>query len=79
MALKVKAYSTPSCPHCGAAKSYFKSLGISFKDVGVSKNPKESEMRVKKTHQYGVPVIEMGDQVVMRFNRPKINKLLGVN
>ncbi len=79
MALKIKIYSTPACPHCRAAKNYFKSLGLPFKDVDVSKNPKEAELMVKKTHQYGVPVIEIGNQVVVGFNRSKINKLLGVN
>ncbi|MGC8819470.1 MAG: glutaredoxin family protein [Athalassotoga sp.] len=31
----MKIYSTPACPHCKAAKNYFKSLGISFEDVDV--------------------------------------------
>ncbi|HEU24601.1 MAG: NrdH-redoxin [Mesoaciditoga sp.] len=78
MALKVKIYSTPTCPHCKAAKNYFKSLGISFEDVDVSKDQREAELMVRKTHQYGVPVIEIGNQIVIGFDRNKIDRILGV-
>lgn len=78
MSLKVKIYSTPSCPHCKAAKNYFKSLGISFEDVDVSRDQKEAERMVQKTHQYGVPVIELGNQIVIGFDRNKIDRILGV-
>ncbi|BBJ27635.1 glutaredoxin family protein [Athalassotoga saccharophila] len=78
MALKVKIYSTPTCPHCKAAKNYFKSLGIPFEDVDVSKDQREAELMVKKTHQYGVPVIELGNQIVIGFDRNKIDRILGV-
>ncbi len=78
MALKVKIYSTPACPHCKAAKNYFKSLGIPFEDVDVSKDQREAERMVQKTHQYGVPVIEMGNQIVIGFDRNKIDRILGV-
>ncbi len=78
MSLKVKIYSTPSCPHCKSAKNYFKSLGIPFKDVDVSKDQREAEMMVRKTHQYGVPVVEIGNQVIVGFDRSKINRILGI-
>lgn len=78
MSLKVKIYSTPTCPHCKAAKNYFRSLGIPFEDVDVSRDQKEAELMVRKTHQYGVPVIEVGNQIVIGFDRNKIDRLLGV-
>ncbi|MGC8544927.1 glutaredoxin domain-containing protein [Athalassotoga sp.] len=74
----MKIYSTPACPHCKAAKNYFKSLGISFEDVDVSKDQREAERMVQKTHQYGVPVIELGNQIVIGFDRNKIDRILGV-
>ncbi len=74
----MKIYSTPACPHCKAAKNYFKSLGISFEDVDVSKDQREAEKMVQKTHQYGVPVIELGNQIVIGFDRNKIDRILGV-
>jgi glutaredoxin-like YruB-family protein len=78
LALKVKIYSTPACPHCKAAKNYFKSLGIPFEDVDVSRDQREAERMVQKTHQYGVPVIELGNQIVIGFDRNKIDRILGV-
>ncbi len=78
MSLKVKIYSTPTCPHCKAAKNYFKSLGIPFEDIDVSRDQREAERMVMKTHQYGVPVIELGNQIVIGFDRNKIDRILGV-
>jgi glutaredoxin-like YruB-family protein len=78
VAVKIKIYSTPACPHCKAAKNYFKSLGIPFEDVDVSKDQREAEKMVQKTHQYGVPVIEVGNQIVIGFDRNKIDRILGV-
>ncbi len=74
----MKIYSTPACPHCKAAKNYFKSLGIPFEDVDVSRDQREAERMVQKTHQYGVPVIELGNQIVIGFDRNKIDRILGV-
>jgi len=77
--VKIKIYTTPSCPYCSAAKRFFRSLGIPFKEVDVSRNPREAELLYKKTKQMGVPVIEIGNQIVIGFNRPKIERLLGIS
>lgn len=77
--VKIKIYTTPSCPYCAAAKRFFRSLGIPFREVDVSRNPREAELLYKKTKQMGVPVIEIGNQIVIGFNRPKIERLLGIS
>lgn len=75
---KIVVYSTPSCPHCSSAKRYFKELGIEFKEYDVSKNQSAAEKMVKKTGQMGVPVIEIGNQIVVGFNRNRIDKMLNL-
>ncbi|RAO98783.1 glutaredoxin [Petrotoga sp. 9PW.55.5.1] len=77
--LKVKIYTTPSCPWCRKAKSYFKELGIQFKEIDVSKDQKAAEELVRRTHQMGVPVIQIGSHYIVGFDKNRIDKLIGVN
>ncbi|MBO8166705.1 MAG: NrdH-redoxin [Thermotogae bacterium] len=79
MNLKITVYSTPSCPWCRKVKQYFKSLGIPFKDVDVSKNPKKAEEMYRKSGQMGVPVVVMGNQVIVGFDKAKIDRILGIS
>jgi len=77
--LKIKIYTTPSCPWCRKAKSYFKELGIQFKEIDVSKDQKAAEELVRRTHQMGVPVIQIGSHYIVGFDKNRIDKLIGVN
>ena len=79
MNLKITVYSTPSCPWCRKVKQYFKSLEIPFKDVDVSKNPKKAEEMYRKSGQMGVPVVVMGNQVIVGFDKAKIDRILGIS
>lgn len=76
---KVKIYTTPTCPWCKRAKDYFKQLGVSFTEVDVSKDRKGAEEMVKKSGQMGVPVIEIGNQVIVGFDKSKIDRILGIS
>jgi len=73
---KITIYSTPNCPHCVSAKRYFKQLGLPFKDYDVSKDRSAAEKMVRKTGQMGVPVIEIGNQIVIGFNRKRIESIV---
>lgn len=75
---KITVYSTPACPWCKRAKQYFKSLGLSFKDIDVSKDRKAAEKMVKKSGQMGVPVIEIGNKIIVGFDKAKIEKILQI-
>ncbi len=76
---KVTIYSTPSCVYCRAAKEYFKSKGIEFEEINVDGNIEKQKEMVAKSGQFGVPVIDIGGKVVVGFDRPKINQLLGIS
>lgn len=78
MTVKIKIYSTPSCVYCQMAKEFFKKNGFEYEEVDVSKDQAELEAMVKKSHQMGVPVIEINDKVFVGFNRSEIEKELKV-
>ncbi|QTA38730.1 glutaredoxin family protein [Thermosipho ferrireducens] len=77
--LKIILYTTPTCPYCKKAKKYFKQLGLKFKEIDVSKDQRGAERMYKKSGQLGVPVIEIGNQVVVGFDKSKIDRILGIN
>ncbi|MGB9790696.1 glutaredoxin family protein [Thermotoga caldifontis] len=76
--VRITIYTTPTCPYCARAKNYFRQLGLKFTELDVSKDPAAAERLVKKTGQTAVPVIEIGNQIVIGFDKEKIDRLLGV-
>jgi glutaredoxin-like YruB-family protein len=74
---KVRIYSQPTCPDCNNVKAYLDRKGVPYEDINVQKDRKAMEEMVRK---YGIrvtPVIVIGDRVMVGFNAPKLNKLLG--
>ena len=55
---------------------YFDSIKIDYVDIDIEKDPTAAEEMVSKTGQMGVPVIEIGEHVVIGFDRPKIDLAL---
>ncbi len=76
---RVIVFSTPTCSYCNMAKQYFRQNKIRFKDVDVSQDQAAARDLVRRTGQMGVPVIQVGSQYIVGFDKPKINALLGIN
>jgi len=74
----VTVYSTPSCSWCTRLKNYLKDNNIRFKDIDVSKDQKAAEAMVKRSGQQGVPQSIIAGQVIVGFDKAKIDKLLGL-
>ena len=72
--MSVKIYTTPPCVYCKMAKEYFKRNSIEYQELDVAKDEKAREEMIQKSHQFGVPVIEINDQVFVGFNRLEIEK-----
>ncbi len=73
---RVIVFTTPTCPNCTTAKRYLRARGIRFNDVDVSKDPAAARDMVRRSGQQGVPVIQIGNRVVVGFNRAEIDRLL---
>jgi len=76
--MKVKVYSTLSCPYCFALKSFLKEHNIEFEDIDVGIDKVAAEEMIKKSGQMGVPVADIGGEIVVGFNRERIKELLGI-
>ncbi len=75
---KVTIYSTPTCHFCHMAKDFFKEKNVEFEDFNVSTDLEKRKEMINKSGQMGVPVILIGDQLIVGFNKPKIVELLGI-
>lgn len=73
---EVKIYSTPSCHFCHMAKDYFNDNDIKYTDFNVAEDADKRTEMVEKTGQMGVPVIDIGGEIVIGFNEAKIKELL---
>ena len=74
----VKLYVTPACPYCFTLKEYFKEHNIDFEEVDVSQNEKARDDIIERSGQIGTPIIEVDGQIVVGFDKEKINQLLKI-
>jgi len=75
---KVIIYSTPTCPWCVKAKEYFHEKGIKYEEVNVAADKEKAKEMVEKSGQMGVPVIEIGDTIIIGFDKDAIDEELGL-
>ena len=75
---RVIVFSTPTCTYCNMAKKYFRQNKVRFRDVDVSRDQAAARDMVRRSGQMGVPVIDIGGKIIIGFDKPKINQLLGL-
>lgn len=76
--MKIRVFSTPSCPYCLTLKEYLKEHGFAFEDIDVSADQKALDEVVEKTSQMSVPVVDINGEFIIGFDKEKINKLLNI-
>ncbi|MBP6041939.1 NrdH-redoxin [Candidatus Saccharibacteria bacterium] len=60
------------------AKEYLKSRKIEYEEFDITSDSDKAQEMVNKSGQMGVPVIEIGDKIVIGFDRPKIDAALAI-
>lgn len=76
---KVILYSTPSCVYCKMAKRFFEEHRVPYEEYDVSTDTHAREEMVHRSHQLGVPVIEVNGEVFVGFNPVLIKRALGLH
>jgi glutaredoxin 3 len=74
----VTIYSTPVCHFCHAAKDFFTENNVTFTDHDVASDLEKRQEMIDLTNQMGVPVIRIGDDIVIGFDEGKLKELLGL-
>lgn len=78
MQKQVTIYSTPTCHFCEMAKEFFAEKGIEYTGFDVSTDAAKRAEMIELTGQLGVPVIVIGDEMMVGFDRAKIAAKLGI-
>ena len=75
----VTVYTTPTCSWCTTIKRHLQENGIQYREVNVAADQKAAEEMVRKSGQQGVPQTDINGQIIVGFDKTRINSLLGIN
>jgi glutaredoxin-like YruB-family protein len=76
---KVLIYTSPTCVWCQTAKSFLAEHDVSYLEIDVSQDTRKAEELVRKSGQTSLPVIEVDGEIVIGFDKRKLQKLLGLS
>lgn len=72
----ITVYSAPWCGFCHAVKQYLDKQGIAYQDKDIDQDPVAAEEVVKKSGQMGIPVLDIDGEIIVGFDRPRIDAAL---
>lgn len=75
----VTVYTTPTCTWCNTIKRHLQEYGIRYLEVDVSRDRKAAEEMVRRSGQQGVPQTDINGEIIVGFDKTRINRLLGIN
>lgn len=75
---KVIIYSTPTCVYCKMAKDFFVKNGVAYEEYNVAADEKARAEMFEKSHQMGVPVIDIEGNIVVGFDKKTVEDILGL-
>ena len=76
MSEEVKIYSTPTWPYCKMAKEYLSQKGIEYTDYDVTQDREALKEMVEISGARSVPVIAACDEVMVGFDRNRLDQML---
>lgn len=78
-AVDVTIYTTPTCAYCKLAKEFFKEHNIAYAEKNVMADQAAREEMMKKSNSLSVPVIDIGGEIVIGFDKEKLSRLLRIS
>ena len=60
------------------AKEYFTKNNVAYQEFNVAEDMKAREEMVNKSHQLGVPVIDIDGEIIVGFDRDALAQVLGL-
>ena len=75
---KVMIYSTPTCIYCKMAKELFAKNNIAYEEHDVAADEVARNEMFSKSHQMGVPVIDIDGKIIVGFDKKTLEETLGI-
>jgi glutaredoxin 3 len=77
--VKVTVYGAEWCPPCHTAKAYLKSRNIAYEYINVDEQPEKGREIAMKTGWTAIPIIVIGEEHILGFERQKLDMALQAN
>jgi alkyl hydroperoxide reductase subunit F len=74
---QVTVYSTKNCPYCRMVKAFLDRNGVKFATIDVGEDVDAAKRMVALSGQRGVPLITVGDEVIVGFDSQRLTELFG--
>ena len=74
----IKIYTTPTCVYCRMAKDFFNQHSVQYEEHNVMEDLKAREETVSKSGQMAVPVIDVGGEMIIGFDKERLMELLDI-
>lgn len=74
----VTIYTTPTCHFCQMSKEYFKANNVNYTEINVAADLEKRQEMIQKSGQMGVPVIMVGEEITVGFDKKRLDSLLGL-
>ncbi len=78
MPAEVTIYTNPGCPHCQQLKQHLTRHQVAFTDRDVTHDPAAMD-DLRRIDAPGVPVIRVGEEVLIGFNPDRLDAALRAN
>jgi glutaredoxin-like YruB-family protein len=75
---KVTIYSTPTCVYCKMAKEFFAKNKVAYEEHDVAGDENARNEMFSKSHQMGVPVIDIDGKIIVGFDKKTLEEALGI-
>lgn len=73
---KITIYSTPACGFCHMEKEWLTKLGVDFISKDITMDEEAYYEAIKKAGQPVVPITDIDGEIIVGFDRPKIEAKL---
>lgn len=74
--MKIITYTLSWCPHCKALKEYLNNKKIEYENIDMEENEEAAEDIIEKTGQSGFPIIDIDGEILIGFDKDKIEVIL---
>jgi glutaredoxin 3 len=71
----VTVYTTTTCPWCTRTKEYLRQKNVPFQEKNIEYDRAAAQEVMQRTRQMGVPVTIAGDDVIVGFDRARLDQL----
>lgn len=72
----ITIYSADWCAFCHAAKDYLDRKGVQYTEKNVEHDQASAQEAVQKSGQMGIPVLDIDGEIIVGFDRPRIDAAL---